>query len=157
MHAASGSLSWAMELLAFASRQFAPKIVDLSVCFINSHFVRFFLVSDRSGRRKPPADRSALYVHMQCGLDNENTAVFILYSVYQVLDNENRAVFYHKIRSTWYVWCQVPGMIYERKGRRQGMQSKKSSLSCYTLCFVFTMKIQTTGTRYLPVLASLVV
>ena len=31
MHAASELLSWSMELLAFASRQFAPKVVDLSL------------------------------------------------------------------------------------------------------------------------------
>ena len=34
MHAASGLLSWSMELLAFASHQFAPKIVDLAVRLI---------------------------------------------------------------------------------------------------------------------------
>ena len=39
-----------MELLAFASRQFAPKTMDLSVRFIRSYFVQFFLVSERSGR-----------------------------------------------------------------------------------------------------------
>ena len=60
VHAASGWLTWSMELLAFASRQFAPKIVNLPVL----SFVRillFFLVSERSGQRKPPAERSALY------------------------------------------------------------------------------------------------
>ena len=54
------------ELLAFASRQFPPKIVDLSVRVIRTFFVLFFLfflVSKRSGRRKPPpAERSALYI-----------------------------------------------------------------------------------------------
>ena len=35
VHAASGLLSWSIELLAFASRQFAPRIVDLSVRFIH--------------------------------------------------------------------------------------------------------------------------
>ena len=50
-----------MELLAFASRQFAPKIVNHSVRFIHSHFVPFLLMNERSGRRKPPAERSALY------------------------------------------------------------------------------------------------
>ena len=50
-----------MELLAVASRQFAPKIVDPSARFIHSHFLVFFLVSERSGRRKPPAERSALH------------------------------------------------------------------------------------------------
>ena len=61
MHAASGLFLWTTELLAFACQQFAPKIMDLSVRFIHSHFVQFFLVSGRSGRRKPPAERSALY------------------------------------------------------------------------------------------------
>ena len=61
MHAASGLFSWSMELLAFASRQFAPKIVDLSVRFIRFFFFAiFFLVSERSGRWKPSAERSAL-------------------------------------------------------------------------------------------------
>ena len=62
MHAASGLFSWSMELLAFASRQFAPKIVDLSVRFIRFFFFAiFFLVSERSGRWKPPAEGRALY------------------------------------------------------------------------------------------------
>ena len=39
-----------------------PKTVDLSVRFSHSHYVQFFFVSERSGRRKPPAERSALYV-----------------------------------------------------------------------------------------------
>ena len=39
MHSASGLLSWTMELLAFASRQFAPKTMDLSVRFSHSQFV----------------------------------------------------------------------------------------------------------------------
>ena len=38
IYAASGLLSWSMELLAFASRQFAPKIVNLSVRFIRNVF-----------------------------------------------------------------------------------------------------------------------
>ena len=33
MHAACGLLSWGMELLAFASCQLAPQIVDLYVRF----------------------------------------------------------------------------------------------------------------------------
>ena len=46
---------------SFASRQFAPKIVaslsaSIAFCF------KFFLVSDRSGRRKPPAERSVFYI-----------------------------------------------------------------------------------------------
>ena len=63
MHAACGLFSWGMELLALASRQFVLQIVDLSVCFIASHFF-FFLVSERSGRRKPSAERSALCTRM---------------------------------------------------------------------------------------------
>ena len=46
MHRASGLFSWTMELLTFASRQFAPKTMDLSVRFIYSQFVQFFLVSE---------------------------------------------------------------------------------------------------------------
>ena len=41
MHAASGLLSWSMELLAFASRQFVPKKVDLSCV----RFIHIFLDS----------------------------------------------------------------------------------------------------------------
>ena len=40
-HATSGLLSWTMELLTFASRQYAPKIVDLSVRFIRILFYRY--------------------------------------------------------------------------------------------------------------------
>ena len=46
MHAASGLLSWTMELLSFATRQFALTTM-VSVRFINSHFVQFFLASER--------------------------------------------------------------------------------------------------------------
>ena len=53
MHAASGLLSWSMELLAFASRRYAPKGVDPSVHFIG-------ILSRRSGRRNPPAELIAL-------------------------------------------------------------------------------------------------
>ena len=59
MHAASGLVSSSMELLANASRQFAPKIVDL--CSSHSRFVLLFLVRERGGRRKLPAELSALY------------------------------------------------------------------------------------------------
>ena len=38
MHAASGLVTSGTELLAFASRQFAPKIVDLSVSFLRNLF-----------------------------------------------------------------------------------------------------------------------
>ena len=57
-----GCLRGPWELLAFASRQFAPKTVGHSVRFIRSHFGRFLLVSGRNGRRKPPAERSVLCV-----------------------------------------------------------------------------------------------
>ena len=62
MHAASGLFSWT-EWRSWhlqASPQFAPKAVDLSVRFIHEHFVQFSLESERSGLRKPPAERSTL-------------------------------------------------------------------------------------------------
>ena len=60
MHAASRLFSWRMELLAPAGRQFSPNYAPLLyVCFVHI-FVLLFLVSERSGRRKPPAERSAL-------------------------------------------------------------------------------------------------
>ena len=61
MHAASGLFLWTMELLAFASRQFAPKTMD--VRFIHSYLVQLSLVSERSGRREPPGKRSAWYTY----------------------------------------------------------------------------------------------
>ena len=67
MHAASGLFSWSMELLAFASRQLAPEIGDNSVRFIYILFyyqVCIYLVSERSGRRKPPVERSVLIIYM---------------------------------------------------------------------------------------------
>ena len=64
MRAASELVSFSMEPVAFASRRFAPKIVDLSVRLIHSRFVPIFLVSERSRRRKPPAKRIALYIYM---------------------------------------------------------------------------------------------
>ena len=48
-----------MDRLAFAIREFAPKTVD-SALFFRSHFVQFLFVSERSGRRKPSAERTAL-------------------------------------------------------------------------------------------------
>ena len=64
VHACAFLFPWTVELLAFASRLLAPRTMDLSVRFVHSHFVRFFLVSERSGR--PPAERSeAPCVHMQ--------------------------------------------------------------------------------------------
>ena len=41
MHAASGLLSWSMELLEYASRQFALKFMDLSVRFVRILFCIF--------------------------------------------------------------------------------------------------------------------
>ena len=55
--AGSGLVSSSTELLAFACRQFEPKLVSL--CPLHSHCV-ILLVSERR-RRKPPAERSALY------------------------------------------------------------------------------------------------
>lgn len=60
IHPASESFTGTMELLAFAIRQFAPKTMDLSVCFTRSLFVPTFIVRKRCGRRKPPPERSAL-------------------------------------------------------------------------------------------------
>ena len=57
MHAASGLLSSSVEVLAFfASRQFAPKIVALSVRF-------FRILSERSGRRKSEAPCTVHMIH----------------------------------------------------------------------------------------------
>ena len=41
MHAASGLFSWSMELLEYASRQFALKFMDLSVRFVRILFCIF--------------------------------------------------------------------------------------------------------------------
>ena len=52
MHATSRLFSWSIELLAFASRLFASKMLDhplTSVC----HSDPFFLASERSGRNRP--------------------------------------------------------------------------------------------------------
>ena len=68
MHAAAGLLSWSMELLAFASRLFSvcTQLLLTSVRLIHTSFLLYdFLVSERSGR-KPPAERSALYVSLHC-------------------------------------------------------------------------------------------
>ena len=46
MHAASDLFSWGMELLVFASRQFAPKTVDTYVRFTRIMFyLRFRSIS----------------------------------------------------------------------------------------------------------------
>ena len=60
MRAASGLFPWNMELLAFASHQFARNARPLSASFTMFSFY-YFLVSERSGR-KPPAERSALHL-----------------------------------------------------------------------------------------------
>ena len=49
-----------MEFLTFASRQFAPKIVDLCVRFIRIFLFYSSLSASVAGGRKPPAERSAL-------------------------------------------------------------------------------------------------
>ena len=63
MRVASGLFSWSMVvgLLAFSSRQYTPTISrgPLSAS-------RYFpFLSKRSGRRMPPAERSALYYRTQ--------------------------------------------------------------------------------------------
>ena len=71
MHAASGLLSWSMELLPFfASRQFVPIIVEL-LCPLHSLFVLFFLVSERTGwfkckRRKLSPPRMPHAIILEC-------------------------------------------------------------------------------------------
>ena len=62
----------------FACRQFARKTIDLSVRFIPSHFVEFFLVSQRSGRPKPTVERSALYSIYECSVVFASAAVVVL-------------------------------------------------------------------------------
>ena len=59
MRVASGLFSWSMAagLLAFSSRQFALTINHEPLSA--SHY--FLFLSKRSGRRMPPAERSALY------------------------------------------------------------------------------------------------
>ena len=54
---------WSSGHLQVASLHLKPW-TDLSVRFIHSHSVQFFLVSGRSRRRKPPAERSALYTYV---------------------------------------------------------------------------------------------
>ena len=56
MHAASGLCPWTMELSGFASHQLAPDTVDLSVYFIRSHFVQFFLLSEAGGGSRPRSE-----------------------------------------------------------------------------------------------------
>ena len=64
-HAASGLFPWILGLLAFI-RKSPLSISDHGpLClstFMHSHFVQLFLGSERSGRPKPHAERSALYL-----------------------------------------------------------------------------------------------
>ena len=83
-----------LELLTFASRQFAPKIVDLSVRLLHSRFVPFFLVSDRSvagGGTRPQSEAPCIYivlyaypwmVHINRGVRTCLMHFRFLYSVY---------------------------------------------------------------------------
>ena len=58
MHAASGFLSWSMELLAFANRHFAPTIVDLSVRFIRIFFWPSLRARAAGGGSRPRSEAS---------------------------------------------------------------------------------------------------
>ena len=60
MHAASGLFSWSMELLAFASRLFAPKMLEHLLMLLHLSF-RSILPCERAYRAEPPDTRSALY------------------------------------------------------------------------------------------------
>ena len=62
MHAASGLLSWSTELLGFASREFAPKIVHLSASFVRI-LLCSYLVSERIGRRKPRGAKRLVFMY----------------------------------------------------------------------------------------------
>ena len=65
VHAASGLLSWSMELLAFARRQFAPKIVDVSVRFIRILLYYFLWASVAGGGSRPPSEAPCIYYNRQ--------------------------------------------------------------------------------------------
>ena len=52
MRAATES-SWSMELLSFASRLFAPKLLDHLLTTYVCHSNPFFLASERNGRNRP--------------------------------------------------------------------------------------------------------
>ena len=51
MNASSRSFSWSMELLAFASCVFAPKMLDNLLTTHVCHSNPFFVLSERSGRK----------------------------------------------------------------------------------------------------------
>ena len=57
-----------MNLLAFSSHQFAPRIVDPSIYLLHPAIVLFFLVRERSERRKPPWEGSE-FVFFYSGSD----------------------------------------------------------------------------------------
>ena len=52
-HASSRLFSWSTELLAFASRLFAPEILDHLLTTCVCHSKPFFLLRERSGRNRP--------------------------------------------------------------------------------------------------------
>ena len=56
---ASGLFSWSMELLALASRLFAPKMLD-HLRALRTSVISFHSPGERAQRAKPPATRSAL-------------------------------------------------------------------------------------------------
>ena len=60
MRAASELVPSSMELLAFASRQFAPKIVDLSVRFIRVLFYYSTLCASVAGGGSRPRNEAPL-------------------------------------------------------------------------------------------------
>ena len=68
------SLSMAAGLLAFSSRQFLHLHQAWSFSLSASHYV--FFLSKRSGRRMPPAERSALYYLMYTAV--VHSLVFLL-------------------------------------------------------------------------------
>ena len=53
MHASSGLFSWSMELLVFASRLFAPKMLHHLINTFACHFNPLFLVIERDVRNRP--------------------------------------------------------------------------------------------------------
>ena len=60
MHASFRLLSWSMELLAFASRLFAPKMLDYLLTASVYRSNAFFLPSERSGRNRPLLEAQGL-------------------------------------------------------------------------------------------------
>ena len=62
MHAASRLFSWSMELLAFASRLFAPKMLDHLPTTYVCHFNIFLLANERSGRNRPLSEAACTHI-----------------------------------------------------------------------------------------------